>query len=137
MIRWLLVLPISLIAWVTMVVIGVFAHDYVQVSLCPPDDLISEFGNNDVVQIKAKWVLYFFAGLSAVAVVVAAALTAPANKVATAWTALGIGSLAAAVLGGMSPESLAALCGGTLAAAALTACYVRPKDQLGRCAVKP
>lgn len=113
-------IPAILFAWMAIVEVGLFTYSYVQRALCTPDDLISGYCANEMIQLKVAWIPFAFAGLSGIAVVLASVAMAPSNKIASGWTALGIGSIAALVLAGFSGESLAAMAAGTLAATAFT-----------------
>jgi hypothetical protein len=116
-VRWLMVAPASLLAWVVTLFVGIFFSAYVETLLCPPEDFISGYCDNEMVRTTVNLVFSVFAGLSAVAVILAAVVTAPANKTYVAWVSLVIGSAIAISMLGISKDCAVAIAGGTLAAA--------------------
>jgi hypothetical protein len=128
--RWLLVLPASLLAWAAVVLVGTFTHGYAETALCPPDDLVSGFCDNAKVRAKINLLLLAFVALSAIAVVAAAVATAPSRKVAVAWMSVAVGAFIAFLVAGFSTEWLSAVIAGTVAAAATTAYRRRPNPSI-------
>ena len=130
--RWLLVLPASLLAWAAVLLVGTFTHGYAERALCPPDDLVSGFCDNATVRAKIDLLFLAFVALSAIAVVTTSVATAPSRKVAVAWMSVAVGSFIAFLVAGFSTEWLSAVIAGMLAAAATTAYHRRPNPAIHR-----
>lgn len=127
--RWIFLIPLPVIAWLAVLFIGMLTHGYAERALCPPDDIVSGYCNDEGVQSKISWLIPAFSGLSAFAVVLTAFAVAPTDRVVAAWLALLIGSLLAAYMLGLSLAFFAALAGGLLPATALTM-YQRGKKRV-------
>ena len=121
--RWLLLVPGVIAAWYATFILGVVAYAVLERAACPPADWRSGTCYNSEVDRLLESVSYAFVALSAVAVVVAAALIAPSRTNVVAWSAYAVGGVAACILGvaGEAPvEALAALGSGLVAAIATT-----------------
>ena len=84
MLRWKLVLPVSLAVWYGVFAIGLYTHLYIENNSCPPNDLISGLCHNSAIQAWLNAIKHILVFLSAGLVVVSAATTAPSHKVHTA-----------------------------------------------------
>jgi len=118
--RWLLVLPCAYLAWFATALLGMQVHARAEFVWCPAPDWVSDFCTNPQVQARLDLLIALFAGLSAVAVILAATAMAPARKVTVAWCALGMGGVLAALLDFGSPPFYAAVSAGSLACLALS-----------------
>ena len=118
--RWSALVPATIFAWLGVLVIGTFVHGYLERAVCPPEDLISGYCTNAEAQAKLKLVIPFFAGLSAVAVILSAVLVAPAAKSRIAWAAVTIGGTVALTIEGIAPESISAIVFGVVTAAVVS-----------------
>jgi len=115
--RWSAIVPATIVAWFCVLVLGSFANGYLERALCPPEELVSGYCTNVEARVKLGLVIPFFAGLSAIAVVLTAIVVAPAAKSRVAWSAVAIGSVVALAIGGIAPESISAIVSGVVAAA--------------------
>ncbi|SEQ31278.1 hypothetical protein SAMN04244573_01366 [Azotobacter beijerinckii] len=118
--RWLLVLPCAYLAWIATALLGMMVHARAELAWCPAPDWVSDFCTNQQVQARLDLLIVLFAGLSAVAVIVAASAMAPARKVTVAWCALGTGAVLSALLDFGSPPFYAAVSAGSLTSLALS-----------------
>ena len=78
--RWFMVAPGAILAWYLVFIVGVFTFPMVEKALCPPGDMISGMCGNEKVQGQLDLLIHFFVGMSALAVVSAAATIAPSRK---------------------------------------------------------
>jgi hypothetical protein len=134
--RWLLVIPVSLLVWGVSLFVGTLIFGYFERALCPPEDLVSGYCDNTMVRAEIELLFSVVTAFTAIAVVAIAATMAPTKKVSVAWGALAIGSLVAYLLDGFGVQSLSAVVGGSLAAAATTAYYRKPNPSFKRDALK-
>lgn len=121
--RWCLVLPATLAAWYAVFIAGMLFHSQLEPLLCPPAEMVSGACGNLGVIRTLRAVIVLFAALSAVAVVLAATVTAPARKLLVAWGTFAIGSEIAILMAieVQSPlEGAAAVAAGLLTALWLT-----------------
>jgi hypothetical protein len=95
-IRWILVVPAAVVAWYAVFALGLFSHSYVEGNMCPPEDLVSGFCDNDTVQGWLRVIMHLFVGISAFAVVMTTAAVAPDHKERVAWATLAAGIVVAA-----------------------------------------
>lgn len=98
-IRWLLVAPFAIAAWYIVFVVGVVTYTALEEHLCPADQFVSGACVNDRVMTILQVVVYAFIALSAVAVVSAAVVTAPAHRDIVAWGTLAFGAAMAVLVG--------------------------------------
>jgi hypothetical protein len=101
--RWVALLPAVLAAWYAAVFIGVAVLNYVE-SLCPPELMISGMCTAEWFPRAEKAVFCLATAVSAVLVVLSAALVAPFQKIRTAWSIFAVGS-AVAILWGVEGEA--------------------------------
>jgi hypothetical protein len=116
------VLPAAVAAWYAVFAAGLFAYRWVE-SFCPPHELISGMCMNAGVIRAQRATIVLFVALSAVAVVLAAVITAPERKFEIAWITFAAGSALAifmAVVGESPAEGAAAVVGGLLTALIIT-----------------
>jgi hypothetical protein len=121
--RWTLVAPFAVAAWYATFFLVIVVHQAVEESACPAGQLESGSCQNERVQQLLEGVIVAFIALSAVAVVAAAAVTAPAHRVVTAWVMFGAGGLVAAyfaIATSMYVAGIAAELAGLATAAAIT-----------------
>jgi hypothetical protein len=119
-VRWILVVPSALVAWYFAFLVSVFAY------------LLGPCMNTDAPQprfCEAAWFdafkrgeILYGVGLSAVLVVAASAVMAPSHRTAVAWTAVGIGTIVASVMGYRAERFAEALV--AIACGVLTALFV-------------
>lgn len=120
--RWLLLVPTSVVVWYAVFVGALATHFYVGRHFCPPGELISGSCQNETLSLVLEILMHFSVALSAVAVEVTAAIVAPSRKEATVWATLAAGTLAAAWMGVAAQAwslLLAALLGGVASAIAI------------------
>ncbi len=96
--RWLLIVPACIFAWLAVVVLAIWTHGLVTTWLCPADLITSGFCEDEAIRNRIDLTYAFFAPISAFAVVVVAYLVAPQGKLRSALASLIAGSLVAAVV---------------------------------------
>ena len=97
--RWLFVGPATLATWFGVFLIGLVAYQATEHAVCPEGQMVSGICVNPRVQSTLEVVIYIFAGISAIAVELAAAALAPSHKVVVSWVTFIAGSWAAILLG--------------------------------------
>lgn len=130
--RWLLVVPAAVAAWYSVFVVGIFAHGYVEETLCPAGEMVSGICTNRDVQRILKVVVHAFVALSAAAVESAAVAIAPSHRNGTAWIVFAVGAVVAVVFGVATAaytEAVAAILSGLLTAIAIIR-YLRSSSHL-------
>lgn len=130
-IRWLLIVPASIVCWYLVFTVGMGLLGAVQF-FCAEEDMISG-------RCLAPWYtnvkeagIIFLAGMSAVIVVFVAYFVAPIRKITTAIVAFLIGSAAATyvvIATGSWFEYVAAITGGLLAAFSVYRRSIREKRE--------
>jgi hypothetical protein len=122
-VRWALVLPAALAAWYAVFLAGLIVHGWVERTFCRPEEMVSGVcGSLRMLRIL-HGVVVLFVALSAVAVELAAVLTAPEQKLKIAWITFAVGSALAIFMAieAESPmEGVAAVAAGLLTALAVT-----------------
>ena len=88
--RWLLILPMAVAAWFAAFVGTIQLLDVVYY-FCPPENQVSGMCTHSVANVAESALVVFGAGLSAVLVILAAAVTAPAYKAKIAAGTLFLG----------------------------------------------
>lgn len=95
-IRWILLVPIAILAWYVAFFFGIVALD-IRDSLCPSEYMVSGMCKGPFGRITMKLLMVLFSGISAIFVVASSALVAPTHKGIVAITAFVVGSGAAAI----------------------------------------
>ena len=120
-IRWLLIVPSAVAAWYFAFFVSLVLHEVV-VGRClnsdapPPEYCQASWFPREFLH---DTLVFFGVGLSAVVVVMVAAVVAPSHKRHVAWVALAAGATLAAVVGysaGAVAEAAVAIAAGVLAA---------------------
>lgn len=97
--RWVLLVPAAVAAWFGVFLIGLVAYQATEHATCPAARMVSGQCVDPRVQSTLEIVIYIFAGISAVAVETAAAVTAPSHKALVTWLTFFFGSWVALVFG--------------------------------------
>ena len=109
--RWIAVVPAAIGAWFAVLFTGAFVRDWAEAALCPPDEFRFGICYDSGWYATEKMLVAFFAGVSAVAVVLAAAGVAPSHRRVIAWTAFVVGtSIAIAMSSSSNARARAARC---------------------------
>ena len=126
LVRWLILVPVTLLAWFAVVCATILLYEVINKSLCPPGDIVSGSCTNDsVVLILHIWI-HVAIGLSAIAVLVTAFLIAPEGKEPVVWLTLLIGSLFAIAFAAHLPlKALSCLAAAEIPALLTTLLLVR------------
>ncbi len=131
-IRWFLLIPSAVAAWYVAVFVSVLLREII-VGRCLGSDLPRP------EYCQASWfpleflsdaLLFSGVGLSAVTVVVVAAVVAPSHKAHVAWVALGAGAILATIMGygtGFVAEAAVAIASGVLAAVVMSRTVMRSR----------
>lgn len=96
--RWVLVIPMAIIACYAIFIFGMIIHNYIETNYCPPEDIISGFCHNNQIQMWLKINSLIFIILSVLVAVLFAAFVAPDNRIKVAWFSLCIGEITAAYM---------------------------------------
>jgi hypothetical protein len=131
-IRWLLLIPSAVAAWYVAVFVSVLLREIVVGRCLGSDSPPPEYCQASwfPVEFLSDALLFFGVGLSAVAVVVVAAVVAPSHKAPVAWVALGAGAILATVMGysaGAVAEAAFAIASGVLAAVVVSRTNLRSR----------
>jgi len=121
--RWILVWPAAIAAWIAVFFLGVYTHGWIERTFCPPLEFVSGMCANPRMMQALKATEVLFIALSAVAVELAAAITAPEKKLTVTWLTFAAGTVFAVdmAVGVRSPgEGAAAVGAGLLTALLLT-----------------
>jgi hypothetical protein len=120
--RWVLLAPAAAAGWLMVVLAGIAIHDHFEISLCPPEDVVSGFCYNERVLLFLDLITLGFAGISAFTVLVVAIAAAPSHKLIVAWLTFALGATTIAMGMGphANPEPLTALLVGFIAAIGYT-----------------
>jgi hypothetical protein len=132
-IRWLLLVPCAVAAWYFAVVVSVVLREIVVGRCLGSDAPLPEYCQASWFPLKfLDYALLFLGvGLSAVVVVVVAAVVAPSHKSHVAWVALGAGAILATVMGystGAVAEAAVAIASGVLAAVVMPRTTIGSRD---------
>ena len=95
MLRWVLLVPLAIYAWYGIFALGLYTNVYVERNFCPPEDVVSGFCHNNEIQMWLKIIRHASVFLSAVAVVLVAAVVAPSNRKRVAWLSFLVGAITA------------------------------------------
>ena len=132
--RWLALIPACIAAWWVALFAGLFLHS-VLLSFCPPEMTDSGIFCDAEWYPAAKRILICFgAALSAVFVVLTAAIVAPSHRILVSFIAFGVGAVVATVMAaqiGRYAELASALAAGILASFAVTLTVRRSQRKLG------
>jgi hypothetical protein len=131
-IRWLLLIPSAVAAWYVVVVISVLLREVIVGRCLGSDSPRPEYCQASwfPLEFLSDALLFFGVGLSAVAVVVVAAVAAPSHKAQVAWVALIAGAILAALMGygtGAVAEAAVAIASGALAAVVMSRTTMRSR----------
>ncbi|MGE4449728.1 MAG: hypothetical protein AB7E15_15650 [Azospira sp.] len=133
--RWFLIVPVVVVAWVCVVFVGMISYEYLDWALCPKGGFVDDCGcgcNNPGFSgrsVIVDLILPFFAGLSAIVVVLSAVAVAPSRKRYVALSVTAVGIPLSLILGdGVSAYSVAAIAGGFITTMVIFVCgYAVPK----------
>ena len=114
--RWTAIIPACILAWYVALFVGIYILGIVD-GFCPPDQVISGFCQASWYPTAERVVICFGTALSAILVVLTAAIIAPTNRILVSRLALGVGAVIATVMAiqlGTYLELISALAAGTL-----------------------
>lgn len=118
-IRWILLLPSMVAAWIATFYLAIFSipvFEHIAMTATQTSDGSLQYENNAV-----EYAMVFGGSLSACLVVGVAALVAPARKVLFAWLALGLGGLVATSMYVSLGDNFTAVYFGAIISGTLTA----------------
>ena len=92
--RWILLVPATFMAWHVALLIGLLLYSYVE-SFCPPSEMVSGVCTADWFRQAAPAIFCFGAALAAVLIILVVAVTAPFYKIEVVWITFLIGSAVA------------------------------------------
>jgi hypothetical protein len=118
-VRWILVVPSAVVAWYFAFLVGAVLFAYLVAPCMDSDAPQPQFCEAAWFEALKRGVMFFGVGLSAILVVVVSAVVAPSHRTAVAWTALGVGTVVASVMGYGAEafaEAVVAIACGVLAA---------------------
>ena len=115
-IRWLWIPPCAILAWYAMLAVGL-ALNRLAMQFCPNETLVGGFCTASWFLTAERVIVIACAGLTAFAVVVVSAVTAPTYRIRTAVAVFALCALVAVNMlsqTGANPEFIAALLGGLI-----------------------
>jgi hypothetical protein len=99
MIRWLLLLPATIISWYVVMLAGLFGRQWLEQMLCPANAWVSGFCHDSrVAHLLYGWQLVVLSAVSACVVVLVASAMAPSRRRLIAVIALVCGGVVAATM---------------------------------------